>query len=59
MDGSRVDHDGFGVNYLGSRGITDINLSVKAGLADANGDVYIRGRGLRCHCHKHNCDDQQ
>ena len=46
VNGSRADHDGLGVNHLGSRRVADINLSVKAGLADANGHVDIRGCGL-------------
>lgn len=43
VDGRRADHDGFGVNHLGSRRVADINLSVKSRLADANGHIDIRG----------------
>lgn len=59
MDGGGTDHDRLGVNYLGPGGVADINLSEKAGLADADGHVDIRGRGLSRNSHKHNSDDQQ
>jgi hypothetical protein len=32
----RLNHDGFCVNKLGLRGVSDVNAAIKAGLADAD-----------------------
>jgi len=57
MGGWRLNDSWFGVDYLGLRVIGDVDVSVKAGLADCDG--YANVGGLSGGCGNNDGDDNQ